>query len=286
MVNVNCECTIKEDIEFILENEDIDILDLSYATGISRTTLMEILKTGIAQSNIYEKFYSYIYRINYRINSVKEEFLKETNGQILFHGSKNGLKQILSNGSKRNCDFGEGFYLGETYIQALSFVYEKRDSFIYSFNCDFSNLKIKKFNCDLEWMLTICYFRGYLKQYENNRKVIELLKEIDDVDLIIAPIADNKMFYIMSQFSNGEINVDVAIHSLSASNLGYQYVIKSELALEKIKPIEKYYICNDERLDCKKKLSDRSFEIDTKLKLALRKFRNGLFIEEIFNEGI
>lgn len=90
-----------------------------------------------------------------------------------------------------------------------------------------------------------------------------------------------KMFYVMAQFAEGEINSDVAIHSLSASKLGFQYIFKTEKALENLKPIERYYISKPERDDCRKLLVERGYEIDTKLQLAKREFRNGLYIEEI-----
>lgn len=89
------------------------------------------------------------------------------------------------------------------------------------------------------------------------------------------------MFYIMIQFVDGEINADVALHSLSASKLGLQYIFKTDKAINKLVPIEKYFICDPEREDCKKFLIERSFEVDTKLKLAKREFRTGLYIEEI-----
>lgn len=46
-------------------------------------------------------------------------------------------------------------------------------------------------------------------------------------------------------------------------------------------PIEKYYISKPERDDCKATLIERGFEIDTKMKLAKREYKTGLFIEEI-----
>ena len=65
-------------------------------------------------------FYSYVFNNNYRINTVKEELLKEKYDKVLFHGSKKGLSKILVTGFRNNCDFGNGFYLGETYNQADS----------------------------------------------------------------------------------------------------------------------------------------------------------------------
>ena len=85
----------------------------------------------------------------------------------------------------------------------------------------------------------------------------------------------------MSLFAAGEINAEVALHSLSASKLGLQYIIKTEKAIKKLKVIEKYYLCKEEKIDCQEKLNIRSLEIDTKLKMAKREFREGLFIEEL-----
>lgn len=281
MICVDCDYPIKEDIKFLMDSENLSTLELSEKIQISRTTLEKIDKTGKAREDICEKFYSYLYENNYRINVVKEELLKEKHPNVLFHGSKKGLSKIYSNGSRKNCDFGKGFYLGETYNQALSFVCEKEKSSIYSFEFEKDDLKIKKFGCDLDWMLTICYYRGTLREFSNKSIVLNTINEVESADVVIAPIADNKMFYIMAQFTDGEINADVALHSLSASKLGLQYIFKTEKALQRLKPVERYYISELERLDCRKKLNERSYEIDTKLKLAKREFRKGLYIEEI-----
>ena len=104
---------------------------------------------------------------------------------------------------------------------------------------------------------------------------------LEAADEIIAPIADNKMFYVMAQFTEGEINADVALHSLSVSKLGRQFIFKTEKALQKLVPIEKFYLSNPEREDCRRILNERSYEIDTKVKLAKREFKTGLYIEVI-----
>ncbi len=114
----------------------------------------------------------------------------------------------------------------------------------------------------------------------------DIINKTTQADLIIAPIADNKMFDVMEQFSDGDINADVALHSLSASKLGLQYVIKTKKALNQLIPIEKYFVFEPERKDCEKWSIERGHEIDTKLKLAKREYRNGLYIEELLDEGI
>lgn len=278
----NLQYKIKQDLEFVMASEQKNIDEIAKATTISRTTIYEILNLNNIALSVYEKFYSYIYNIGYRINSVKEDLLKETSlKKVLFHGSKRGLENISIEDSRKNCDFGQGFYLGETYEQALSFVCENKQSSVYSFTCDLENLNVLEFNCSLEWMLAICYYRGTLGIFSDSTIVKEIIQKINDADVIIAPIADNRMFYIMTLFAGGEINANVALHSLSASKLGKQYIFKTQKALKQIVPIEKYYLCQEEKDDTIKKLSMRTLEIETKLKLSKREFREGLFIEEL-----
>jgi hypothetical protein len=281
MITIENDYRIREDIGFFLESENLNISEVSEKTKISRTTIEEIKKTGKTVDSVYEKFYSYLYESKYRINTIKEELIKEKYHNVLFHGSKDGLSEISVTGSRNNCDFGNGFYLGETYNQALSFVCENYRSSVYSFRYNLDGLKIKKFDCSLEWMLAICFFRGTLGKYSSCKIVDKIITETNVADVVIAPIADNKMFYIMAQFNDGEINADVALHSLSASNMGLQYVFKTEKALTGLQPIERYYLCIPEKEDCKKRLINRGYEIDTKLKLAKREFKNGLYIEEL-----
>ena len=152
---------------------------------------------------------------------------------------------------------------------------------VYSFKYSFDGLKVISFDCSLDWMLAICFYRGTIKEYAGSSPVQRIVKRIEDADVVVAPIADNKMFYIMSQFAEGEINADVAVHSLSASGLGLQYIIKTERALKKCIPIERYYLSGPEREDCRKALAERGYEIDTKLKFAKREFKEGLYIEEL-----
>lgn len=281
MINVKCDYRIKEDIGFILEADKTNYTELSEKTGISRTTLEEIRKTGKTTHGVCEKFYAYIYKKGYRINSTKEHLLKENDPNVLFHGSKKGLSEVTHTGARHNCDFGKGFYLGETYNQAISFVFGNRNSSVYSFGYSLEGLITERFDCSLDWMLAICYYRGTLKEYLPNEMISGIISRIEAADLIIAPIADNKMFYTMAQFTDGEINADVALHSLSASNLGLQYIFKTAKAINNLHPIEKYYLCNPERDDCRKRSVERGYKIDTKIKLAKREYKTGLYIEEI-----
>ena len=72
------------------------------------------------------------------------------------------------------------------------------------------------------------------------------------------------------------------LHFIHCRHLNWDVnFFKTEKALQNLVPIEKYYLSVPERKDCRKVLNERSYEIDTKLKLAKREFKTGLYIEEI-----
>jgi len=63
-------------------------------------------------------------------------------------------------------------------------------------------------------MLAICHYRKTLIAYENSKLIQDVVRQVETADLAIAPIADNRMFHIMSLFAEGDINAKVALHSL------------------------------------------------------------------------
>lgn len=276
---------IKKDLKVIIEESEYSIDDIAKKTGVSSRTLDNILSESVIPNNdIIDKIYSYAYDEGYRFNKVKEEIFKETyNKLVLFHGASKTIEEIKANGSRDNCDFENGFYLGETYSQASSFVYDVPLSSVYSFTFDLTDLKVVKFETNIEWMLLVCHFRKMINEFDNNSIILDLLSKIEDADVIIAPIADNKMFNIMRQFGEGDITTIQAIHSLATSGLGNQYVLKTEKAISHLKEIERLFISSSERQAISKIMEDRGSEIDTKLKLSKREFRGeGQYIDELF----
>ena len=79
---------------------------------------------------------------------------------------------------------------------------------------------------------------------ENVQKIIE---SVETSDLVIAPIADNRMFEIIDQFINEELTDKQCQHALSATQLGYQHVFRTQKALEQIQLLERCYLCSSEK---------------------------------------
>ena len=276
---------IDKDLEVFVSESNYSLGDIAEETKVSLRTLNNILSNKTSTSNdVLDKIYSFAYEKGYRFNKVKEELFKEINKDIiLFHGATHVIEELRKDGSRDNCDFGKGFYLGETYFQASSFVYEQANSSVYVFSINTDDLKIVELDCNIDWMLTVCYFRKMINDYCNHPLIINLLNKIKNADIIIAPIADNKMFNIMREFGDGQITTKQAIHSLASSGLGKQYVLKTDKAIAKLVQIDRLFISSAERKAIKNSMEERGKEIDTKLKLSKREFRGeGQYIDELF----
>ena len=275
----------EKDVQTLCESSSISVEELAEKMGINSSSLFRFLKEGPSEE-ILESFYGLVFRNGMRFNKAKEELFREdldAGEVLLFHGSKEGLTEINPNGSRSTCDFSNGFYCGESYSSALCFIDSDEKSSVYAFKARLDGLKIGEFKSDLEWMLSVCYYRGMLKGYESNDKLMAIIQKHLDDDVIIAPIADNRMFRVMQQFGQGEITDVQAIHALSASRLGKQYVFKSEKAVSRLKEIERLYLCKEEKEASVAKSKERANEIQTKLDLSKREYREGgHYIDEVF----
>jgi transcriptional regulator with XRE-family HTH domain len=260
--------------------------EMSLSIDIDKKTITRIENDENYPTNeTLEKIYNYAYKKGIKINKIKEMMYKEENpkSKIIFHGSKNIIEgEISSNYGRANNDFGNGFYCGESIEQTTSFVSRFQDSSIYILKFDNKNLKCEFFDVDQEWMLAVAYFRGKLKEYENNEIIKNIIEKVKNSDYVIAPIADNRMFRIIDRFIDGEITDEQCKHCLAATNLGNQYVFLTEKATSKISILERCYIARAEREFYYKQKEEDVNDSDNKVKFALIKYkREGKYIEEI-----
>jgi len=277
----------KEDLSAIrvilgLTQEELaDQLDVDKKTIIRN----EAGKTA-PSTKFLDQVYTYAFEKNIRLNKLKEmlwiDNLKN-NHKLLYHGSKNKIEGELSVlAGRRNNDFGQGFYAGESYEQAISFVSGFEKPSVYFLDFDEQNLKCKKYEVNQEWMMTIAYYRGVLEEYEDHPIAKNLVKESRNCDYIIAPIADNRMFQIINSFIDGEITDEQCKHCLAATHLGFQYVFISDQSLKQLKLIERCYISNNEKEYYKNIRTEDTKLGDDKVKLAKREYRGkGKYIDEI-----
>ncbi len=209
------------------------------------------------------------------------------NHVLLFNGPKNELigKPTIKYGDEHK-DFGKGFYLGETYEQSASFVTGFNNSMIYIFDFNKTKVRIKEFSICREWMILIAYFRGRLLSYKDSNYIKGLLDELKDIDVVIAPIADNTMYTILDDFICGKITDLQCLYALSANRLGKQYVFRSDDVIsDNLTLLEQCFYCHEERNDYQNYRLKENEIGKNKVILALREYAGkGKYIEELLNE--
>lgn len=277
------------DLKSIREILGLSQSELAENIGVEQVTISrnESEKTE-PSSKLLEKVYTYAFDKKIKLNKLKEMLWEEelgTSSKLLFHGAKSEIVgQIDVNYGRFNNDFGQGFYTGESYEQAISFVSGFENSSVYYLSLDDKNLKCKRYDVNQEWMMTIAYYRGTLDEYKDHPKIKSLIEESRNCDYIIAPIADNRMFQIINSFIAGELTDEQCKHCLAATNLGMQYVFISEKAASQIKVLERCYISANEKEFYKNIRLEETKLGDDKVKLAKRQYRGqGRYIDEILN---
>lgn len=282
------EYTINEDLKLIKELLGISNDDLSKELEVDIKTIARWLSNNndVSGKNM-EKIYSYAYKKGININLIKEMLNRDDNKELLlFHGAKKGLDgDIDIDKSDKNNDFGKGFYLSQSFEAAATYVAGFPNSSVYQILFDNKGLKYVTFHVTAEWMIAIAFYRGRIQEYADSKIVKKIVESINDADYIIAPIADNRMFSIINSFIDKEITDEQCKHCLSATNLGYQYVIKSPKAIKRLKIIEKCYLCSEEKNDYLEKRKDYTKLGDDKVKAARIKYRGiGKYIDELLGE--
>ena len=279
---------IIKDIQVVCTLLKISYSKLAELLRVSRSTVSRIVKGETYPSDLFlEAFYSFAYKNNIRplrINNLKTQFVVDKYDKVLFHGAKEEIVGGINlNHSRESIDVGVGFYLGESFEQASSYVFANKKSSVYLFDVrELEDLKVKEFTVSLDWMLMVSYYRGYIKQYDNSHYIRRLIEEVEDFDIIVAPIADNDMYETMSQFARGDITDLQAISALSASNLGKQHVLKSAIACQKVHPVERLYLCALEREDIEERRREAAQIALDKSTIAIQSLRRqGKYIEEI-----
>jgi len=274
---------ISEDMKIVRELLNITQEELADELNVEPLTIKRI-ENGITNTSkrTLDLFYDFIYKKKIYLNKIKEMFYKEelTKEILLFHGAKSTIiGNIDINKGRKNNDFGQGFYYGESYEQSASFV---ENSSVYYFSLDVTGLRSLKYAVDRDWMLTIAYFRGTLNEYKDSIVIKNLISRLEGVDYVVAPIADNKMFRIIDSFINGEITDEQCKHCLAATNLGNQFVFITDKAVSQLTILERAYLAGNEK-DYYKEIRSLDSKLgDDKVKLARIQYRGkGKYIDEI-----
>lgn len=176
--------------------------------------------------------------------------------------------------------------MGTDKIQPLTLICNYPNAKIYTVSVNLSNLKIFDIEVGLDWAMLVAYNRGKMELVKGSaiyKKFADLCK---DFDMIIGYIANDRMFVVLDRFFNGEITDLALINSLSALNLGRQYVALTEKACKNIEILDVQEISEKDRAKIKQESeANRSKGISLADEICRKYRREGLFFDEILKAG-
>lgn len=201
---------------------------------------------------------------------------------VVYHGSKKGITGDITPSSRESCDFGKGFYLGTDPAQPLTLICDEEKPILYTMKLDLTGLKVLEVEMSLEWAMLIAYYRGYMNEVKGSDIYKKYEKMADGYDVIVGYIANDRMYRVMKSFFEKEITDVALIHSLSALDLGRQYVCKTQRACDQLEIIDKKEFSALELSILRDKSIIRRQEgIDLTEEILIKYRREGKFFDEI-----
>lgn len=158
---------------------------------------------------------------------------------ILYHGSNVAIENIDLNKSNKGKDFGCGFYLNPNYDQALSMA-QTKVAFL-----EIGSPIVTSFEFDLEGAeaagLNVKQFDDYSEEWAEfivlNRKN-KSKEQAHDYDIVIGPIADDKVGLQVRLFVEGTMDIDKLIARIKYyGDKSIQYFFSTENSLKYLRRI-------------------------------------------------
>lgn len=271
------------------QSEFAEQLHVSFAT-VNRWENGHALPNKLAQDKIYnlcKKDNISVYDIILdKINKEVQELNIESGRKILFHGSKSGIKGKVAPISRKQCDFGSGFYMGTDPAQALTLICDYEKSKFYVVSIDMEDINFVEVPANLDWAMLVAYNRGRMEKIKGT-SFYEKYREITmNKDLVIGNIANDRMFFVIDNFFIGNITDEALINSLSALELGKQYVAVTQKGCDAVRIEKEVEISYLEKLFMKE-ISEQNREKGSSLARDICKNyrREGLFFDEILDKA-
>ncbi len=228
---------MKELLKEIRESVNLSQVEIADELGVSFATINRwenghAVPNRLAQERIYDfcikhsvPLYSLVIR---KIFSLSKEIDVSEGRIVLYHGSKSGIDGKIEPRSRDKCDFGKGFYMGTDPGQTLTLICDFPKSEFYIVSIDEKDLKIIEIPDNIEWAMLVAYYRGRMDKIKGTSLYNKYENYLSDNDLVIGSIANDRMFYVIDNFFQGLITDEALVGSLSALQLGKQYVMLTQ----------------------------------------------------------
>lgn len=273
----------------ISQTEFAEQLNVTFAT-VNRWENGRAVPNKLAQSKMYdlckEKSIPVYDMTLKKIFKAAKTIKPETNRVLLYHGSKSGIEGKIEPKSRKQCDFGKGFYMGTDPGQALTLIcdYEKSKFYVVSVATD--TLAQIEVPADIDWAMLVAYHRGRMEKINGTDLYNKYCNMTAGKDLIIGNIANDRMFFVIDNFFIGNVTDAALVNSLSALQLGKQYVAVSQKGCDAVRVESEISLSYLERLFIKNTAGEnRAKGISLANDICRNYRREGLFSDEILNKA-
>lgn len=273
----------------ISQTEFAEQLNVTFAT-VNRWENGRAMPNKLAQSKMYdlckEKSVPVYDMTLKKISEAAEAVQPETNRILLYHGSKAGIEGKIEPKSRKQCDFGKGFYMGTDPGQALTLIcdYEKSKFYVVSVATD--TLAQIEVPADIDWAMLVAYHRGRMEKINGTDFYNKYRNMTAGKDLIIGNIANDRMFFVIDNFFIGNVTDTALVNSLSALQLGKQYVAVSQKGCDAVRVESEISLSYLERLFIKNSAEEnRAKGISLANDICRNYRREGLFFDEILDKA-
>ena len=154
---------------------------------------------------------------------------------FFYHGSRSGIDgDIDLSQCSRRVDFGRGFHLNTSDIQAKTWVIDQFNPYVYTFTINFKALDDSKilYLSETEWAYTVLHNRKNCPEFTGSGLDQAVSNMTYGYDFIIGPIADDRLRNAVRAFGNNALTDEGLIACLSKIDYGTQIVAKTKKAID------------------------------------------------------
>lgn len=272
------------------QTEFAEKLNVTFAT-VNRWENGRAVPNKLAQDKIYELCKEHnvpVYDIVLeKIEDASKSIELDTGRELLYHGSKSGIEGKIEPKSRKQCDFGAGFYMGTEPSQALTLICDYESAKYYIVSVARDELKVKDVPADIEWAMLVAYHRGRMETVKGTPIYEKYQAMTEENDLVIGSIANDRMFYVIDSFFQGSLTDEALVNSLSALELGKQYVAVTQKGCDAVRIEKEIPISYLEKKFMKKVSADNRAKGHSLANDICKNYRReGLFFDEILEQAI
>ena len=213
--------------------------------------------------------------------------------QKLFHGSPSIIEKPIYGYGKPYNDYGLGFYCTDSLQMAKEWgVGKDKDGYANCYELECDGLQILNLNtsdyCILHWLTILLKNREFdipsgLALEAKEYLLANFSVDYESYDAIIGYRADDSYFSFAQDFINGTISYRQLNNAMHLGKLGQQFVLKSQLAFERIQFVG-YEVAESEQWYAKKMARDHAarreyFDVERN-----RRQRGDIYITQILDE--